>query len=111
MRLLLRSSFVLAFAMLVSQPACTGPLVESGGYHVSQEWYAYDAAIIRPKAAFAFTCPPAQIALVVVGVSSGQSTWPTQIGVSGCGHKGIFVFEDGEWVLTGVTDTKAPPQS
>jgi hypothetical protein len=34
-------SFLLAFAVLASLAACgTGPLVESGGYHVSQEEFA-----------------------------------------------------------------------
>ena len=99
---------LLALAVIACLAGCgTGPLVESGSYHVSQESYAYDVALVRPRAAFAFSCPVDEVRMVVVGVSPVLTSEPTQIGVSGCGHRGIFVREDGEWVLTGTVTERA----
>jgi hypothetical protein len=74
-----------------------GPLMASGGFQVSQEWFRQDMDAIRPKAAFAFNCPGDQIEGVVLAVNPEQSAAPSQIGASGCSHRAIFVAHSSGW--------------
>jgi len=101
-------TFLRALSMLVvlgcMQP---GPLMASGGFHVSQEWFRQDMDAIRPKAAFAFNCPSEQIAGVVLAVNPEQLAAPSQIGASGCGHRAIFVAHSSGWTIASDTTSSA----
>jgi hypothetical protein len=106
---------MLLAAALVS---CTGPIVESGGFQVSQEYLNADLAQIRPRAVFAFGCPADKIEFVVLGVDAGHdmaglplTARPGQIGASGCGHRGIFVEGHEGWALTSAATDSPPPPS
>jgi len=84
-----------------------GPLMASGGFHVSQEWFRQDMDAIRPKAAFAFNCPGEQIEGVVLAVNPEQLAAPSQIGASGCGHRAIFVAHSSGWTIASDTTSSA----
>jgi hypothetical protein len=104
---LIRSSIRRVLLLLPMVSACA--TVESGGFRVSADGLEQASAEILPRAAFAFGCDSGAIKLVVL--ATDPAIWPhppTQIGASGCGHRGTFVLRRHpvEWVLAPVPDTR-----
>lgn len=93
----------LPIPLLLLCTSCAGPLINSGGYQVSQKWFQQDMDQIRPRAAFALDCAGDKIEGVVLAVMPTNSAAPGQIGVSGCGHRAVFVPRSEGWEPSGVT--------
>jgi hypothetical protein len=106
---------VLTAVALVSCSAYAprGPLVESGGFRVSQQFLEEDLSQIRPRAEFAFGCEAAKIDFVVLAVDRENYAARgeiRQIGASGCGHRGIFAAgRRDEWILSSTAADSPPP--
>ena len=100
--------FFLALFVTTLAGCAGGPLVESGGFKVHQEWLDKDIAAVRPRAAFDLGCAAEQLQLVVVAVTPDQDSVPSQIGASGCGKRSVYIeVPGGSWVKNSETKSEA----
>ena len=74
-------------------------VIQVSGYTLSKDRWEYDSGLIKKRAAFEIHCPDAQLELVVLAVYSGTIV-AQQVGVTGCGHKLVYVASTNDgWLL------------
>ena len=79
-----------------SQP----PLVVDG-YTLNPDPWNQDRQTIVQRASFDLNCDPQSLEVRVLAAGGGQvfDDWATQVGVSGCGQRGVYVRTQSGWVL------------
>lgn len=74
--------------------------IRVGAYSMHQSRWLEDSQTVRARAAFELNCPAAQLELVPLAVWNGDTYgMAQQMGVSGCGHRAVYVQLHTQWVL------------
>jgi hypothetical protein len=74
--------------------------IQVGAHSMHQGRWLEDSQAIRARAAFELNCPAAQLELMPLAVWNGDTYgMAQQIGVSGCGHRAVYVQVHNNWVL------------
>ncbi len=76
-----------------------GAMVQSGGFEVYKDTYDQGVQSVVSQSSFSTSCPAAQVKVVVLAVSPGDSSLPTSMGADACGKKLIYQRVLGNWVL------------
>ena len=85
--------------------SCGGTMM-SGGIKVDQGLTEDNFGKVKARAAFDFGCQAEKVEAVVIaadGLAWSGGQMPSQIGASGCGHKGVYVRTPSGWVLNSDT--------
>jgi hypothetical protein len=94
-------------AALLALPSCL-PSLQSGEFTVDKGMTESAFRTVRGRASFELECPADKLELVVLGTNPVK--WmpdrATQIGVTGCGRRGVYVPGGNGWVLNSAS-TKA----
>lgn len=72
--------------------------LQSGGFTVDQSSTEHAFEVVKNRASFELECPKDKIELTVLNVE-GIPARAVQIGVSGCGHKAVYVSSYSGWVM------------
>lgn len=83
----------------VATVACAHPMIESGGFTVGKKITEKSFETVENRAAFELRCPKERLQLVVLNVNPIETSWPSQIGVDGCGVRAVYVPTAGGWVM------------
>jgi hypothetical protein len=81
--------------------------VQSGGFTVRQGFTEDAFEKVKSRATFDLECPKEKLELVVLGTGLALGgDVPTQIGVSGCSHKAVYVSTSLGWVMNNAGEKK-----
>ncbi len=86
-------------------PQIARPKIASGGFMVDKESVDRAFEDIRSRASFEMDCPGAQLQFTVLFLAYGTS-FPEQIGASGCNKKAVYVRIPSGWVMNTQSETK-----
>ena len=78
------------------------------GFRIDAGNYKAETARVLARAQFDFGCPGEKLQTKVLSVSTMVPDAVTEIGVSGCDHRGVYVWTRSGWVLDSV-DAHLPP--
>jgi hypothetical protein len=87
--------------ILILVAGCLGPPLMVAGKPMAMPYWQKDETEVRQRAGFELNCPSVEvIPIVTVEMEAGQQ-YAKQVGVTGCGHRLVYVRGDynSGWVL------------
>jgi hypothetical protein len=107
MRHLHRFIAVNLLIVAAASAGCHFETIQSGGFAVSKKGAERAFREVTNRAAFDLSCPKEQLDAVVLNTSGGYSYSfydISQIGVSGCDRKAVYVYTLSGWVMNAASE-------
>jgi hypothetical protein len=94
---MLRFTAVCVLALL---PACA--TVQSGAFEIPAGYAEAEFPKLKGRATFDLDCPTEQLTVVTLAAyTSPAGTYPSEVGVKGCGRKAVYVPKGEAWLVNG----------
>lgn len=94
------------FMLLLLGLVGCGPTIKSGAFTLKKDYADRAFELITNRAEFELDCPKNQLSLVTLNIIPDiGGDVPSQVGVSGCGRRGVYIKSHGTtaWVMNTVT--------